>query len=148
MAGTTADKLNKLKETKSDIRSAMNGLGLDVTEQTPFSLYAGLLSGIKSMKKVPFSITCTYSGGVKAIYQYFNEDDQLVIGYANQDGFGAPETISGTTFAGAAFAIEYADRYTFTNGNFDLTGKNLSISQRDRWPIVNIGEDGVEAIYD
>ena len=148
MAGTTADKLNKLKETKSDIRSAMNGLGLDVTEQTPFSLYAGLLSGIKSMKKVPFSITCTYSGGVKAIYQYFNEDDQLVIGYANQDGFGAPETISGTTFAGAAFAIEHANRYTFTNGNFDLTGKNLSISQRDRWPIVNIGEDGVEAIYD
>ena len=148
MAGTTADKLNKLKETKSDIRSAMNGLGLDVTEQTPFSLYAGLLSGIKSMKKVPFSITCTYTGGVKAIYQYFNEDDQLVIGYANQDGFGAPETISGTTFAGAAFAIKYANRYTFTNGNFDLTGKNLSISQRDRWPIVNIGEDGVEAIYD
>ena len=148
MAGTTADKLNKLKETKSDIRSAMNGLGLDVTEQTPFSLYAGLLSGIKSMKKVPFSITCTYSGGVKAIYQYFNEDDQLVLGIANRDGFGAPETISGTTFAGAAFAIQYANRYAFTNGNFDLTGEYLSISQYDRWAIVNIGADGVEAIYD
>ena len=48
MAGTSADKLSYLRETKRLIRFALLTKGVDVPESTPFRQYAGKVGEIQS----------------------------------------------------------------------------------------------------
>ena len=48
MAGTSADKLSYLRETKRLIRVALLTKGVDVPESTPFRQYAGKVADIQS----------------------------------------------------------------------------------------------------
>ena len=46
MANTTADKLNLLKQTKSNIKTALANRGQTIDDTTPFSDYAEKINNI------------------------------------------------------------------------------------------------------
>lgn len=51
--GSIADKLSKLMETKSAIKSAITGKGVTVADSDPFSSYAGKIAQIGTVLKIP-----------------------------------------------------------------------------------------------
>lgn len=148
MAGTTTDKLNKLKQTKADFKTTMTDMGLDVTDELPFGEYPPLLLGINSMKKVQLRIQNTYGGSQTPVcYLYFNEEDQLVLGWFSNEG-----VVDVTTIAGAPLLLYDWSRYTVLSGSMQYIGE-FAISYRDStirrytMDMGVIGEDGVSINY-
>lgn len=52
MANTTADKLNLLKQTKADIKTALVNKGQTVDDTTPFSDYAEKINDIDTSNNI------------------------------------------------------------------------------------------------
>lgn len=152
MAGTTADKLNKLEQTKADFKTTMTDMGLDVTDELPFGEYPPLLLGINSMKKVPLRIHNTYSRAQTPVcYLYVNEENQLVLGWFSDEG-----VVDVTTIAGAPLLLYNWSRYTVLSGSMQYVGE-FTIRYSDRSSSGSIrsytmsmgvvGEDGVSVKY-
>lgn len=78
MANTTADKLNKLKETKTAIKDAIVAKGVDVPEGTVFSDYTGKIGEIDV--SLPELINPATAIEVAEGKQFINENGEKVTG--------------------------------------------------------------------
>lgn len=124
MANTTADKLDKLSQTKEDFKTIMTDIGLDVTNELPFSGYPELLTDINQIKKVQFKVQNSYNTNVGMVTLDLD-------GSFNFDWFSARSTKTVMSFAGAPVLLAYNvkgsgqtnSRYEVLSGSLDYVGR-------------------------
>lgn len=124
MAGTTADKLNKLSQTKEDFKTIMTDIGIDVPNELPFSGYPELLAGINQTKRVTFKVQNSYESNVGMVTLDSN-------GAYSFEWFSARSTKTVMSFAGAPVLLAYNvkgsgqtnSRYEVLSGSLDYVGR-------------------------
>ena len=152
MAGTTADKLNKLQDTKADFKTTMTDMGLDVTDELPFGDYPSILQNINAMKKVPLQIQNTYSDWQTPVgYLEVLENGEIIPRWFGQ----SRGSVSVTSFAGAPIMLTNYRDYDILSGSMYNSGKTVTIAVRpdsqpavrDSFAIAIIGSEGVSIKY-
>lgn len=150
MANTTADKLNKLSQTKEDFKTIMTDIGLDVTNELPFSGYPELLTDINQIKKVQFTVKNSYETNVGMVT--LDSD-----GSFNFDWFSDRSTKTVTTFAGAPVLLgynvkgsgQYNSRFEVLSGSLEYVGQLYvgTGSSSFRVYIYRLGSNGASIKY-
>lgn len=152
MAGTTADKLNKLQDTKADFKTTMTDMGLDVTDELPFGDYPSILQNINAMKKVPLKIQNTYGEWQTSVgYLEVLENGEIIPRWFGQRG----GLVSVTSFAGAPIMLTNYNDYDILSGSMYNSGKTVTIAVRpdsspatmETFKIAIIGSEGVSIKY-
>ena len=72
MANTTADKLNLLKQTKANIKTALANKGQTVDDTTPFSDYADKINNIDTSSNISSYFNSNYDTE-ELMYDYMYE---------------------------------------------------------------------------
>lgn len=150
MAGTTADKLNRLAQTKEDFKTTMTDIGLDVTNELPFSGYPELLAGINQTKRVTFKVQNSYETNVGMVTLDSN-------GAYSFEWLSARSTKTVTSFAGAPVLLGYNvkgsgqsnSRFEVLSGSLDYVGQlNVGTSSNSfRMFIYRLGSNGASIKY-
>ena len=110
--GTTADKLNKLLETKAAIKQAIIDKGVDVGDDVVFADYPSKISAIESGSNDEFLALRTLNHtNYAGLFQYYYGESLDDFGIENWD-------TSNVTNMERAFANCYAKNYNLSNWDF------------------------------
>ena len=140
--GTTADKLNKVLETKAAIKDAIVAKGVTVADTDPFSAYAGKIGQISGggaatdewqpnpnwwdIRKILDEDTRDYAGKVGVILYNFNDVSDFTLAAS---GMTAVATSDGSFYT-------YADNGANVSHNWDTSkDKDDGRGFKTRWVI-------------
>ena len=131
--GTTAEKLERLSQTKQEIKQALIDRGVSVSDSAPFSMYKYSIMSIPTApQKIRIKISCPNYAGVKQIAYYD------AIGKVTTTAFlYGSDSCEFTTFAHTPIILSGQQDTHISSGNYEQVHLNYLYGSM----IVTCGED-------